>query len=324
MHPQQQQMLPRPVVIGQNSATGGPTHYYVDPAGRPISVASWHGPGMVQNGHYTPAQMQQIQQQQAQRVQQQQLTPQQQQQYQQTLQQHYAQQQQAAAVQQYQIQQQQMAQRAAHTATAQPPQSLMTGNSNIAQSPALLQVPEPSKRSGSAVASRSASPIPPHMRPPMSGDSKPMHPSASAMASTGQQPHILPHRASTLPTSSAEPTYMKSTSFPGVVNDDQSHRTSIPIKQDADSVTTKPSVISHTPHRKKFDVATAIVQAKERESTTERLQRHILAAQARLEAIQKEDEEARKALASYKGRSRDGNRKRDDEYKAKFNNYILD
>ncbi|WVQ72264.1 hypothetical protein IAR50_001813 [Cryptococcus sp. DSM 104548] len=99
--------------------------------------------------------------------------------------------------QQQALQNQQAAQqRASQPPSARPPAASLP-------TPSLLQVPPPPVMKQRPVheASRSASPMPPHMRMPQQQHPQPathMQPSNSAIAGVGQSPAILPARASTI------------------------------------------------------------------------------------------------------------------------------
>ncbi|KAK4686766.1 hypothetical protein P7C73_g3356, partial [Tremellales sp. Uapishka_1] len=243
---------------------------YVDAQGRPVQLnaAQMNAQRAMQNGQFTQAQYAQFAQQQHHLLQQQQ-----QQQYQQ----HLA--------------QQQLGQRASQPPVARPPlQTQVTG-----QSPAMLQVPPPMKRNNSAVASRSASPIPPHLRPPHPSTAQPMQASTSAMPSTGNSTAILPARASTLP--SLLP--IDNTANP---------------PQPAAGLKSKFTKAHPTPAKREVKLS-AVAKARKRESMSTRLQRHIEQAQARLNAVKKEEEEARKVKVQSEG---------GEEQQRKFNELIVE
>ncbi|WVQ94180.1 hypothetical protein IAU59_001258 [Kwoniella sp. CBS 9459] len=269
---------------------------FVDAAGRQVQVpAGWqqqmNDPRQPPAGVVNQAQLQAYyqQQQQIQQAQQAQQQAQQQQQVQQQQQQqHTTQQQQMLPPQQalhFQRQQQQMMQqRASQPPSARPPHAIPP---QVApgQSPALLQVPPPPaaiKRTASRAASRSASPIPPHVRPPPS-ISQPMQMSASAMPTTGNTPAILPLRASTLPATTTEipqPQIIEAPLPPGSAVG--------PVKS-ADGKFVRMQAAQPTRHVKMSNVA----RLHEWEDTTTRLQKIIDRSQAALE-VQKETADARK------------------------------
>jgi hypothetical protein len=355
VHPQQQHsmMAGRPMMVAQNG--NGQQQYYVDASGRPVSVAPWQQQGlvggqqrMIPNGQYTPAQIQQIQQQQQQQAAQQQAAAQQQvvqqqvaQQQQhiapqqaqyQSLQHHYAmqqyqlhqqhQQQQQAQQQhqhQQQQQQQQMQQRTSQPPAARPPTSL-NGTQPPAQSPALLQVPPPIKRSASAALSRGVSPIPAHMRPPALVGSQQMMPSSSS-----QVPPNQPVRAATLPvisTTSAipliDPLVSASSGQAGP------SRQGVTFIQEPNPTSKNTMMKLHTDAKKRSDKATAYVEARKRENVAERLRRHIEAAQTRLETLNAEEETAKRAMISRNNKGKEADRERVEQDKAKFGGLILE
>ncbi|WWD06293.1 hypothetical protein V865_004383 [Kwoniella europaea PYCC6329] len=207
---QQQQMMMQQGIRQMTTANGS---VYVDAQGRQISLPMGWQPQM-SDPRQPPASM--VSQAQLQAFYQQQQQQQQAQQAQQQAQQHHAQQQQQQQQQQMlppqqalhyqrqqQLAQQQQQQRASQPPSARPPHA-PPPQLGPGQSPALLQVPPPPvKRAVSRAASRSASPIPPHIRPP-SAMGQPMQASSSAMATTGAPPTILPLRSATVPVTNGE------------------------------------------------------------------------------------------------------------------------
>nr|XP_019048226.1 hypothetical protein I302_01991 [Kwoniella bestiolae CBS 10118]OCF27156.1 hypothetical protein I302_01991 [Kwoniella bestiolae CBS 10118] len=285
---QQQQMMMQQQGIRQITTANGSV--YVDPQGRQVSLPmGWQQQmsdprqppsNMVSQAQLQAFYQQQQQQQQAQQAQQQQQHHAQQQQMlppQQAL--HYQRQQQLA-----QQQQQQQQQRASQPPSARPPHAVPP-QLPPGQSPALLQVPPPPvKRAASRAASRSASPIPPHIRPP-SAMGQPMQASTSAMPTTGAPPTILPLRSATVPVTNGEGSqihFAENTIHPRPTADSakptnskfarlQSNRLNRPIK---------------------FSSAARLQEAEE---TSSRLQRMIHNAQAALVIATKEQEEAKAA-----------------------------
>ncbi|OCF60110.1 hypothetical protein L486_02788 [Kwoniella mangroviensis CBS 10435] len=204
---QQQQMMMQQGIRQMTTANGS---VYVDAQGRQISLPMGWQPQM-SDPRQPPASM--VSQAQLQAFYQQQQQQQQAQQAQQQAQQHHAQQQQQQQMlppqqalhyqRQQQLAQQQQQQRASQPPSARPPHA-PPPQLGPGQSPALLQVPPPPvKRAVSRAASRSASPIPPHIQPP-SAMGQPMQASTSAMATTGAPPTILPLRSATVPVTNGE------------------------------------------------------------------------------------------------------------------------
>ena len=266
------------VMLAQN----GHGQYYVDAQGRPVQVNGWQAQQrMMPNGQFTPGQLQQ---------------------HQQMLQQQFAQKQ--------FVQQQQLAQQRAAQQPSVRPQQAPT------QSPVMLQVPPPPlKRTVSRAQSRSASPIPPHLRPPSATVSHPMQATTSAMPTSHSNPTLLPVRASTLPaSSSAQANFSSSTYAPAVASSAHPSRFA--------PLTSKPQASSESssrydkPYRREAKLS-AVARARRREETTSRLRRHIEQAQAQLEAAMKEEEDAKV----------DGEMKKDEiveKRQGKFNELILE
>ncbi|WVF66570.1 hypothetical protein IAT40_001310 [Kwoniella sp. CBS 6097] len=287
--PTPQHMMQHPQMILQNQGirqVQTPSgSIFVDAQGRQVQIpAGWqqqmNDPRQPPAGIVNQAQLQAYYQQQQQQQQAQQQAQQQQQQ----------QQQQMLPPQQamhYQRQQQQMMQqRASQPPSARPPHAIPPQVAP-SQSPALLQVPPPPatiKRTASRAASRSASPIPPHLRPPPSV-SQPMQTSASAMPTTGNTPAILPLRASTLPATTTDvlqPQVVEAPLPPGSAVG--------PVKS-ADGKFVRMQATQPTRHVKMSSAA----RSHEWEDKTTRLQKIIDKTQAALAEAQRETADAKKA-----------------------------
>ncbi|WWC57620.1 uncharacterized protein I303_100152 [Kwoniella dejecticola CBS 10117] len=301
---QQQQLIMQQQGIRQITTANG--QVYVDSQGRQVTIPpQWqqvNDPRQPPAGMVNQAQLQafyQAQQAQAQAQQQQpqphqqhvqQHHPQQQQQQQQQQmlppQQalHYQRQQQLAqqqALQQQQQQQQQ--QRGSQPPSARPPNAVPP---QIApgQSPALLQVPPPPmKRAVSRAGSRSASPIPPHIRPP-SAMAQPMQASTSAMPTTGAAPTILPHRSATVPVTNGEGSQIQFAEVGALP------RTAAGSAKPTESKFARLQS-NHVSRPQKMSSAARLQRYEEK---TVRLQRMIDKAQAALIVAEKEAEEAKK------------------------------
>ncbi|WWC97523.1 hypothetical protein V866_004407 [Kwoniella sp. B9012] len=286
---QQQQMMMQQGIRQMTTANGS---VYVDAQGRQISLPMGWQPQM-SDPRQPPASM--VSQAQLQAFYQQQQQQQQAQQAQQQAQQHHAQQQQQQQQmlppqqalhyqRQQQLAQQQQQQRASQPPSARPPHA-PPPQLGPGQSPALLQVPPPPvKRAVSRAASRSASPIPPHIRPP-SAMGQPMQASSSAMATTGAPPTILPLRSATVPVTNGEGS--------------QIHFAENTIHPRPTAVSAKPTdskfarlQSTHLSRPVQYSRAGRVQRYEEK---TSRLQRIVDQAQAALIVAQKEAEEAKAA-----------------------------
>ncbi|WWC90164.1 uncharacterized protein L201_005097 [Kwoniella dendrophila CBS 6074] len=293
---QQQQMIMQQQGIRQITTANG--QIYVDSQGRQVQLpAGWqpmNDPRQPPAGMVSQAQLQAFYQQQQQQQQQQQAHqhpqqhPQQhhvqQQQHmlppQQAL--HYQRQQQLAQQQAQQAQQQQ--QRGSQPPSARPPHAVPP-QIPPGQSPALLQVPPPPiKRTVSRAASRSASPIPPHIRPP-SAMAQPMQASTSAIDTTGTAPTILPLRSATVPATNGEgaQNQFADNAIPPQSSSIVSKATDSKFAQLQSNRLNRPQNISSAARVRRY------------EEKTVRLQRMIDKAQEALIAAEKEAENAKKA-----------------------------
>lgn len=268
--------------------------YCMDAQGRPVHVNAWQQlqQRSMPNGPYTSAQLQQ-------------LTPQQ---HQQMLQHQFAQ-------QQY-VQQQQLAQQRGSVPNSAP-DSARPPPSQPGKSPSLLQVPPPPlQRAVSRTASRSASPIPPHLRPPSASISHPMQPTTSAMPISNSNPTLLPIRASTLPAASPANAMNLNLS----ANHFAARNSVAGPSQSAPATSTAQRAPDggprlDKPYRRDMKLS-AVARARKREDMTSRLKRYIEQAQAQLEVVMREQEKAKVAAEKKDSVEEDG--------QENFNGLILD
>ena len=303
-HPPQHVMQPaaaaRPIGVSQNGQ-----QYFLDQQGRAVPISAWQqgpprvAPGGQFAGMQPPVQL--TQQQHHQLLQQQFAAQQayQQQQQRQQQQQHAAQQQQHQQQAQQHAQQQQMNQAQQQRMASQPPSARPPPITQTpGQSPALLQVPPPPlKRVATRTASRSASPIPPHLRPPPASVAQPMQMSTSAMATATTNPPLLPVRASTLPASidtSAEAGPSQPANQPTEEPSADPSRFASPTAK-PQMVETRAYARSYPMNDKRVVKMSAVAIAKKKEDVTTRLKRTIEMAQARLEQVAKDAEEVKMA-----------------------------
>jgi len=113
-----------------------------------------------------------------------------------------------------------------------------------------------------------------------------------------------------------------STSVPPTSEAGPSRLSPIIVKQENLPTGEQPAVLLHAVPKKRVDRAVAFVEARKRESMQERLQRHIESAQQRLEAVKKEEENAKKAVEVFMAKGKD--KVEEDTSRKKFNELILE